>query len=184
MQTRFSINSIITLFILVIILICYLMFSSCRSVGTFLGKKADRSAQRHLATAKRYMPFDVLIVPGVPFENGKWDRIMKARVLWSWILYKNGYVRNIIYSGDAVYSPYKEARIMGLYAQNWGYRRNISFTIPRQGTARRIFTTAILSRSNKDLKRLRWERTLMFNLLYLKAILKKDSALISIICLL
>jgi len=64
-------------------------------------------------------PFDVLIVPGTPFY-GRWDTTMKGRVLWSWILYKNGIVRNIIYSGDAVYSPYKESVIMGLYGQALG----------------------------------------------------------------
>jgi len=64
--------------------------------------------------------FDAVIVPGIPFKNGRWDSIMKARVLWSYILYKNGYVKNIIYSGGAVYSPYKEAIIMGLYGQALG----------------------------------------------------------------
>ncbi len=64
--------------------------------------------------------FDAIIVPGIPFENGHWDSVMKARVLWSWVLYKNGYTKNIIYSGGAVYSPYKEAVIMGLYAQQLG----------------------------------------------------------------
>ncbi len=64
--------------------------------------------------------FDALIVPGVPFENNRWDTIMKGRVLWSVMLYKQGTVRNIIYSGSAVYSPYYEAKIMGLYAQQLG----------------------------------------------------------------
>lgn len=94
--------------------------TSCKPFGTFMGKRADKSAQRQLARAKPYMPFDVLIVPGVPFENGKWDRIMKARVIWSWVMYKNGFVKNIIYSGSAVYSPYKESIIMGLYAEKLG----------------------------------------------------------------
>ena len=66
------------------------------------------------------MSFDALIVPGVPFYKNAWDSTMKARVLWSYILYKKGIVRNIIYSGGAVYSPYYEAKIMGLYAQQLG----------------------------------------------------------------
>jgi len=45
---------------------------------------------------------------------------MKARVLWSYILYRGGYTRNIIYSGAAVYSPWKEAKIMGLFAEALG----------------------------------------------------------------
>ena len=80
---------------------------------------------RRLTLAKeeqtpQQQPIDAIIVPGVPFKNGKWDQIMKGRVLWSWILYKNGLVKNIIYSGAAVYSPFYEAIIMGLYGQQLG----------------------------------------------------------------
>lgn len=64
--------------------------------------------------------FDAIIVPGVPFEGDTWSPTMRFRVLWSYLLYKNGYARNIIYSGGAVYSPYYEARIMGLYARQLG----------------------------------------------------------------
>jgi uncharacterized SAM-binding protein YcdF (DUF218 family) len=64
--------------------------------------------------------FDAIIVPGVPFLNNAWDSVMKGRVLWSYILYKNGMAKNIIYSGGAVYSPYFEAKIMGLYAIQLG----------------------------------------------------------------
>ncbi|HTN45022.1 MAG TPA: YdcF family protein [Flavipsychrobacter sp.] len=120
MQSRLPINSFVTLILLVVILAFYLMMSSCRSVGTFLGSGADKSAARQFARVKNYTPVDVLIIPGIPFENGEWEQVMKGRVIWSWILYKNGYVKNVIYSGDAVYSPYKEAIIMGLYAQQLG----------------------------------------------------------------
>jgi hypothetical protein len=64
--------------------------------------------------------FDAVIVPGVPFDGNDWSNTMHCRVLWSYLLYKNGYVKNIIYSGGAVYSPYYEAKIMGLYAQQLG----------------------------------------------------------------
>ncbi|MGJ7032208.1 YdcF family protein [Niabella hirudinis] len=66
------------------------------------------------------MTFDAGIVPGVPFQNGKWDTVMKGRVIWAVQLYNQGIIRNIIFSGGAVYSPYYEARIMGLYAQQLG----------------------------------------------------------------
>ncbi|WP_018630912.1 YdcF family protein [Niabella aurantiaca] len=66
------------------------------------------------------MTFDAGIVPGVPFKDGKWDTVMKGRVIWATQLYKQGIIRNIIFSGGAVYSPYYEARIMGLYAQQLG----------------------------------------------------------------
>ena len=64
--------------------------------------------------------FDAIIVPGIPFENGSWDSVMKARVIWAYILFKNGVTRNIIFSGNAVYSNYYESKIMGLYAQALG----------------------------------------------------------------
>jgi len=68
----------------------------------------------------KHQTFDAIIVPGVPFKNNEWDTVMKGRVLWSFILYKNGIAKNIIYSGGAVYSKYFEAKIMGLYAQQLG----------------------------------------------------------------
>jgi uncharacterized SAM-binding protein YcdF (DUF218 family) len=61
-------------------------------------------------------PFDAIIVPGIPFKKGAWDGIMKHRVLWSYILYQQGFTKNIIYSGAAVHTPYTEAVIMGTYA--------------------------------------------------------------------
>src|SRR6185437_15788419 len=74
------------------------------------------------ATKKLYQqalekkPYDVIIVPGVPFQNGLWDRVMKGRVYWSKYLFERGITRNIIYSGSDVYTPYVEGEIMALYA--------------------------------------------------------------------
>jgi uncharacterized SAM-binding protein YcdF (DUF218 family) len=88
------------------------------SVSCMAPKKGP---QRALDTAvSRKMQFDAIIVPGIPFKNGSWDSVMKARVIWSWVLYNRGIAKNIIYSGDAVYSPYKESVIMGLYAEKLG----------------------------------------------------------------
>ena len=77
---------------------------------------------RKLKTAQEsnIAPFDAIIIPGIPYEGRGWDSVMKARVLWSWILYKNGIAKNVIYSGAAVYTPYVEARIMGLYGEKLG----------------------------------------------------------------
>jgi len=75
--------------------------------------------------------YDVVIVPGVPFNNGEWSRIMKARVYWSQYLYEKGMVKNIIYSGSAVYSPYYEAEIMALYAKAIGVPEEVIFTETR-----------------------------------------------------
>lgn len=65
---------------------------------------------------KRNPQYDAIIVPGVPFNQPYWDRIMQARVLWAVHLYDRGIAKHIIMSGNAVYTPYKECNIMKLYA--------------------------------------------------------------------
>jgi uncharacterized SAM-binding protein YcdF (DUF218 family) len=65
-------------------------------------------------------PADVIIVPGVPFNGGKWSKVMQWRVHWSVLLYRRGLTKNIIYSGSAVYTPYTEAKIMAMYAEQMG----------------------------------------------------------------
>jgi uncharacterized SAM-binding protein YcdF (DUF218 family) len=76
-------------------------------------------------------PYDIIIVPGVPLENGKWSYTMKGRVCWSKYLYDKGITRNVIYSGAAVYSPYYEAMIMALYAEKLGIPKEHIFTETR-----------------------------------------------------
>lgn len=53
---------------------------------------------------------------------------MKGRVYWSYILYKNGLTKNVIYSGSAVYTPYIEAQIMSMYGEAIGIPRSNIFT--------------------------------------------------------
>jgi uncharacterized SAM-binding protein YcdF (DUF218 family) len=84
-----------------------LLLSSC----TFSKKACLRMLEE-----SRKAPYDIIIVPGVPFEEGNWSWVMKGRVYWSKYLYDNGITKNIMYSGSAVYSPYVEGRIMALYA--------------------------------------------------------------------
>jgi uncharacterized SAM-binding protein YcdF (DUF218 family) len=76
-------------------------------------------------------PYDIIIVPGVPFENGKWSFTMKGRVCWSKYLYDKGIAKNVIYSGAAVYTPYCEAEIMALYAEKLGIPKEHIFTETR-----------------------------------------------------
>lgn len=93
------------------------MFAMFFQFGCITPRKGP---QRRLTMAKDFKPFDAIIVPGIPFKRGSWDSVMKARVIWAWVLYKDGYTKNVIFSGAAVYSPYKESVIMGLYAQQLG----------------------------------------------------------------
>ncbi len=113
------------------------------TTGCITPRKGPHKA---LAAAHSFAPFDVLIVPGSPF-NGRWDTIMKARVLWSWILYKNGIVRNVIYSGAAVYTPYKESRIMGLYGMALGIpAENIHYDTLAEHSTENIYYSYLLAR--------------------------------------
>ncbi len=95
-----------------------LLMSILIQLGCISYKKRPRRLFREVVEQRQ--TFDAIIVPGVPFYKDAWDSTMKARVLWSYVLYKEGYTKNVIYSGGAVYSPYYEAKIMGLYAQKLG----------------------------------------------------------------
>ena len=88
----------------------------------------SEKTSRRLFKASSKETFDVIIVPGVPFENGRWSRTMKGRVYWSKYLYDKGIARNIMYSGAAVYTPYCEAEIMALYAQALGIPESRIYT--------------------------------------------------------
>jgi uncharacterized SAM-binding protein YcdF (DUF218 family) len=97
-------------------------------------KKGPR--KKYTYAKENLKPFDAIIVPGIPFNNGVWDSVMKARLIWATVLYKEGMTKNIIFSGAAVYSPYPEAKIMGLYAEKMGVpRENIFYdTLARHST--------------------------------------------------
>lgn len=94
-------------------IILILLLTGCISL-----RRGPHKAYDHIV--KHNVTFDAVIVPGIPYNGEVWDSIMKARVIWAYVLYKNGVTRNIIFSGGAVYSPYYEAKIMGLYAQALG----------------------------------------------------------------
>jgi uncharacterized SAM-binding protein YcdF (DUF218 family) len=101
-------------------------FLSIVSSCTFSSK-----TQKRLFKKVENQQYDAIIVPGVPFENNQWDRIMKGRVYWSKYLYDKGIAKNIIYSGSAVYSPYYEGKIMALYAEALGIPKAHIYTESR-----------------------------------------------------
>ncbi|MGZ5134596.1 MAG: YdcF family protein [Flavitalea sp.] len=88
---------------------------------------SDKTTKR-LFIESSNQSFDIIIVPGVPFENGQWSRTMKARVYWSKFLYDRGIARNVMYSGSSVYTPYYEAEIMASYAQSLGIPKDHIYT--------------------------------------------------------
>ena len=85
------------------------------------------STRKAFVKAQPMMPFDAIIVPGVPFDTA-WSQTMKLRVLWSYHLYNRGLTKNIIFTGSAVYSPYIESRIMAEYAKKLGVPEENIFT--------------------------------------------------------
>jgi uncharacterized SAM-binding protein YcdF (DUF218 family) len=102
-----------------------LLMISWAFIIEFAGCIAPRKAPLELyaRAIQENKVYDAVIVPGIPFKNDRWDSVMKARVIWAWVLYKNGIAKNFIFSGDAVYSPFKESIIMALYAEKLGIPR-------------------------------------------------------------
>ena len=78
------------------------------------------SPKKLYSRAIKNQPYDVVIVPGAPFDGPDWSMAVKGRVIWAAYLVKKGIANAIIFSGGAVYSPYIESRIMGLYAEQLG----------------------------------------------------------------
>lgn len=104
--------------ILFLAVVATAVFSSC----TF-----SKFAVKQTAKAMKDAPYDVIIVPGVPFEDSAMGRILKARIIWAKQLYDSGVTKNIIFSGGAVYTPYYEGHIMKAYADSMGIPANHTF---------------------------------------------------------
>lgn len=85
-------------------------------------------AQKSYEHAKKEKPFDVIIVPGVPYEMENTTSIMTMRIYWAKHLYDSGYTRNVIFSGSAVYSPYVEGIAMKIIADSLGIPADHTFS--------------------------------------------------------
>lgn len=70
--------------------------------------------------AKRDVPYDAIIVPGVPYQDKGMADVMNFRVRWAKLLYDEGIAKNVIFSGGAVYTPYVEGKIMALMGEKIG----------------------------------------------------------------
>lgn len=77
----------------------------------------SKKSYRHAQAEK---PFDVIIVPGLPYDKEKTSSVMKMRLFWAKHLYDSGLTRNIIFSGSAVYTPFIEAVAMKTMADSLG----------------------------------------------------------------
>ena len=95
-----------------LIIIALLILSGCSLFRPSPNKLFKRALKNE--------PYDVIIVPGCPFDGKDWSLPMKGRVIWASYLVKKGIAKNVIFSGAAVYSPYVESKIMALYAEQLG----------------------------------------------------------------
>jgi uncharacterized SAM-binding protein YcdF (DUF218 family) len=77
-------------------------------------------AKKSYEQAKKDKPFDVVIVPGVPYEKENTTSIMRMRVYWAKHLYDSGFTKNIIFSGSAVYTHFVEGIVMKTMADSLG----------------------------------------------------------------
>jgi uncharacterized SAM-binding protein YcdF (DUF218 family) len=96
----------------VLCLITAFVMNSCGIIN----RAANNTGKDYLVNA----PFDAIIVPGLPFNEGKVNTIFKARVLWAKWLFDRKVAKNIIFSGSAVHSPYVEAQAMKILADSLG----------------------------------------------------------------
>ncbi len=114
-----------------ILLLAIIIFSSCAY---------SKKAAKKLFVKAQTQQFDIIVVPGVPFENGQWSYTMKGRVYWAKYLYDKGIAKNIMFSGSSVYSPYYEGKIMALYAEALGIpKQNIFYEIKAEHSTENIY---------------------------------------------
>lgn len=81
----------------------------------FSQKKATKMLDQ--ASDKQY---DMVIIPGIPYEDSSWNRLMRGRIYWAKYLYERGIVKRFMFSGSAVYTPHYESKIMAMYAAQIG----------------------------------------------------------------
>lgn len=86
------------------------------------------SKKPELKTNEDNAIYDVIIVPGVPFNDDYWAGVLLSRIYWSHYLYQTGMTKNIIYSGSAVYTPYIESEIMAMYGKEMGINESNIYT--------------------------------------------------------
>lgn len=79
-----------------------------------------RYAEKSYARAKKEKPFDVIIVPGVPYDKANTTSVMTIRLFWAKHLYDSGFAKHIIFSGSSVYTHFVEGIAMKVMADSLG----------------------------------------------------------------
>lgn len=84
-------------------------------------------AQRSYEHARKEKPYDVIIVPGVPYNKTATTSVMTMRLYWAKHLYDSGFTKNIIFSGSSVYTHFVEGIAMKIMADSLGIPANHTF---------------------------------------------------------
>lgn len=84
-------------------------------------------AERSYARAEKEKPYDVIIVPGVPYEKAATTSVMTLRLYWAKHLYDSGFTKNIIFSGSSVYTHFVEGIAMKIMADSLGIPSDHTF---------------------------------------------------------
>lgn len=109
--------------ILWLILLTTLVLQSCSvdklfSIGVRLPSPHSRYAKMKFNDVTA--PFDVIVVPGFPYQPDDVPSILDLRIRWARYLFDAGLTHNIIFSGSAVHSPYIEGIAMKIMADSLG----------------------------------------------------------------
>lgn len=88
-------------------------FTQCAAI---LSNSAQKTNEKFISEA----PYDIIIVPGFPHNEEKWERVVEMRMIWAKNLYDKGITKNIMFSGGAVYTPFIESKVMAKYAEAMG----------------------------------------------------------------
>ncbi len=107
-------------------LLCVIVATVMNSCG-LINRLASNAHDSYLLTA----PYDVIIVPGTPFDSTGVNQIYKARMLWAKWLFDRKIAKNIIFSGSAVRTPYIEGQSMKIMADSMGIPSENTFVESR-----------------------------------------------------
>lgn len=91
--------------------ISFFLLSSC---------SLNKQVQRRTAKAYKKAPYDLIIVPGYPYQAESNKELFTIRLHWAKELYEKGVAKNVMFSGDAVHTPYTEGQIMKRFAVEMG----------------------------------------------------------------
>ncbi len=95
----------------VLLVVIAFTFSSCS-----LQKLVEKRNAKSFAKA----PYDVIIVPGYPYQAESHPELFNIRMYWAKSLYERGIAKNIIFSGAAVHTSFVEGKLMKQFADNLG----------------------------------------------------------------